>query len=183
MCKYGFSEIDSKNCTKQVRFGEKEMCYLINLQNGTVRRGCLLDDKPDLCDENLLSNCEICNGNGCNSNNTIVSHCIQCNSANIDEETCSETATGIISTPCQSEFENYKDRGCYTMKKEEYVIRGCVTDLDYNNRKLCEAKTKCNICRDIPGCNNQLPNSAEKFKLSSINILIFLYIMTKTCFE
>lgn len=118
------------------QFGVEETCYVRELSDGVVERGCTLDSTggdPDWCTD--LDDCDQCKGNGCNNYNIRFSYCLQCDSA--DENECKNPPNGteMFNVKCLpygsdirvdnssmetlSLFDPYSfdERGCYTIRK------------------------------------------------------------------
>lgn len=76
----------------------------------------------------------------------------------------------------------FKDRGCFTLKRDANVTRGCVHILNEFDRRVCDDINDIRglICFE-PGCNNKKPNSAASIKMS-FAIMIGVFILGKFLF-
>lgn len=137
----------------------KQNCGTVFDPNGTVvERGCsdliYSGEYANYCDENP-DNCKFCKSSGCNSAKSL---------ADFDECLFCE---GADNSDCISHPENIKrtrscHKGCmtglYPRKQEENpafeLARGCLDDLDLDDREDCKAgkKAYCQAC-DGKSCN------------------------------
>ncbi|XP_065369864.1 uncharacterized protein LOC135962058 [Calliphora vicina] len=151
---------DSKQVLIQAcRNNNRQNCATVFAANGTVvERGCsdliYAGENANHCDENP-GYCKFCKSSGCNLANSLADfdHCLFCEGADNSE--------------CIFHPENIKrtrscHKGCmtglYPRKFEENpayeLARGCLDDLDLDDREDCKAGTKpnCQVCEGS-SCN------------------------------
>lgn len=113
-CAWGHAMSRSAGCAPDVIFPSVESCYTYIYDDGTVTRGCTLDNQS-LCNEDD-ERCRRCGGNGCNAQNVITQSCKVCRSDTSGQERCGEETVDGFDQSCGSIVE-YENRGCYSKKE------------------------------------------------------------------
>ncbi|XP_058839798.1 prion-like-(Q/N-rich) domain-bearing protein 25, partial [Topomyia yanbarensis] len=126
-------------------FDSNDKCYT-KLVGDNVTRGC----KSDLDHQTECTDCEFCDGNGCNKlsleelKNFTVCH--QCTSSN---KNCADTA--VNATRCPSRKDT-----CFSRVIGETLQRGCLSTLTSDEQSVCNntVDNSCVTCNSGSGCNN-----------------------------
>ncbi|XP_055685046.1 uncharacterized protein LOC129791120 [Lutzomyia longipalpis] len=197
-CEWAYTPSAATTCEGTVGLGVEESCYVIVDDNGTIIRGCTLED-PSMCQESELRirfkfisfpknifffqeediDCEICTGDGCNNKGITRQLCIQCRSDVEDGEHCAEHPEGINATLCEETDITYEKRGCYIQQLADGAIRrGCATELSADQLNECKAESEEKLCHycDGPGCNDQ-PGGSTAVTISYLIVLTSLLIV------
>ncbi|XP_055598692.1 uncharacterized protein LOC129748203 [Uranotaenia lowii] len=136
------ADIRSNNIDRVDCYGE---CVLFLDEEGYIIRDCLENIDEDECNDSI--DCETCLGSECNKNmlpETRLS-CYQCEGS---EEDCLKATAEIFNKACSKHKD---DDQCYTrFEREDYVTRGCVSDLP-EDQKCTEPCITC----DGDDCNEQ----------------------------
>lgn len=183
-CKWGYSETSERieDCENDVKFYQIESCYT-NVIDDVVTRGCVLDNPSDCADGSTCTSCT--ENNVCNIENVVHSKCVQCSSANDNENSCGSIPTDDINVIDCTNIEIFENRGCYTSKKDDVVTRGCLNAVDDELLATCKSEDSktCDICTDSEGCNNkEPPSSATSLKIMSLTVLVTVIISFKIIF-
>jgi hypothetical protein len=178
ICGWSQNTIPPVVCTSMVPLGSNESCFA-NTQNGITNRGCLLDN-PSMITQcnNAANDCARCSASGCNTQNTLVQSCIKCRSSVTNQESCGNTAEGFQPEECFQVFQEFEERGCYTMN-DGVVIRGCISDLTSEEQTKCrdENDESCHFCLEN-GCNvMQAPDSGTNLSLSFFLLIVSFVVI------
>lgn len=112
-CAWGHQVNEGVGCSPVVIFPNVESCYTFTHDNGTVTRGCTLDNQ--LCTDGD-QRCRLCSTGSCNNQNVITQSCKVCRSDLSGQENCgSETVTGFNQL-CGTVVK-YENRGCYAKRQ------------------------------------------------------------------
>lgn len=120
------------------------------------------------CASNPL--CSVCQGDNCNDNRRLKCH--QCKESSLDSSCKDQQGFGAMF--CATYRENDQ---CFTRVLNGLFERGCVSDLEPND-KVCDESgaENCNLCDGL-GCNGQKSSSAvATFGCSTIALLLFLAV-------
>lgn len=108
--------------------------------------------------------CSLCTGNSCNNKiypeNRLT--CFQCKN---DGDCRKEQKDASKNYPC---LAYHKDDSCITIKSEDSVSRGCLSD----SLAKCDDSNNCTSCKGN-GCNK---NSSSYLKINSVLLTLFLVI-------
>lgn len=133
---------------------EFDQCYTILIKN-VVQRGCVSANDlyfPHLNATQQCQNsdeCEICKDSKLCNAQKITDTCIKCDSS----ESNSTCVTVTKAVPCSLRRNFAKSAGCYLSINGSTHIRGCMSDLNLNEQKLCQQQnTNCQSCK-YPNCN------------------------------
>lgn len=169
-CQWGFLASSGTTCKNNVLYYQNETCYINTYNETTVTRGCTLDSSCMSSD----SFCEFCDSENCNTRNVVRQSCLQCSSQNNIHCVGGESLNATI---CEAAIQTYEERGCFVMRKDDNIIRGCLSNLDLDDRKKCSQdpnNTDCIFCLNQE-CNiQQLENGGNALKISLTICLLLL---------
>jgi len=156
-CAWGYTTTESAACSPTVVFPHVESCFTFTHDNGTVTRGCTLDNES-LCGEGD-QRCSTCSGVGCNTQNVVTQSCKVCRSNVIGQENCGQETFNGLEQECGTTLK-YEDRGCYVRREDNIVVRGCAATLSSAEVSACRdsENDQCIYCTG-DNCNVQLPSS------------------------
>lgn len=122
-------------------------CYIFN-DKKIIRRGCIKRDDQYVTDKNFCDNnrdtCISCDGQAlCNGKKLEIEECFQ-DSYDISVVPSGHETSPIIKCP----IDSFKPLGCYHSEKNNIIKKGCVSALKDQDRKDCEDKKDCEICRN-----------------------------------
>lgn len=134
---------------------ELNHCYTIHTDNA-IQRGCV--GAGDAYFPNLASigecknpdECKVCTDSHLCNDQAVTDTCIKCTSS----ESIADCSTVTKAVPCSLKKHFAESDGCYSKAEDSTTYtRGCMRDLDGNQKKLCQQKnTKCQSCK-YPNCN------------------------------
>lgn len=143
-------------------------CYS-RVVNGTLYRGCVGDKivgnfmsssytKSDCQND---ENCEICRSYSCNDR-VFSDKCIKCSGSDLYSACRTDPNPDTMTVMCSLRSLSSSD-GCYLKISDDTYQRGCVTDLNYYDKKQCrensddsqQHKDDCQIC-NLPNCNQKI---------------------------
>ncbi|XP_055309662.1 uncharacterized protein LOC129573299 [Sitodiplosis mosellana] len=127
---------------------EKRGCYTLKKPT-TVTRGCVKDLKPNQLDDDEMTQCM---GDGCNDEVvTIDRYCHVCDSKT--EPKCVSEVDDSMLKRCPDSKEDF---GCFHSIKDTRIMRGCVADLEGDDKENCLANDNtCKTC-SRNGCNSKV---------------------------
>lgn len=133
-----------------------DMCFVQTLPNGTVIRGCIEEyaaqynlSLSDFILKNPIESYQICSTPLCNNDEVKPLNCYTCSSGNSRE--CAEKKNYKLKE-CPVEV---KSTGCYHFDSGAFVSRGCMADLNIEDRVRCEMESNdCKKCLS-DRCNNK----------------------------
>lgn len=160
-CLWGFNENVAEQCNSNIYFYEEESCFTLVVSNKSIIRGCTAD--TNICKIN--NNCSICSQkNGCNNKNILTQSCYKLidDSLHVSKRTCK----GLITA---------SDQGCFLWKNNSVILRGCISELSFENKGLCANDSDCKICLG-QNCNS-LVNGYGK-TLSNSCLMIFAIVFS-----
>lgn len=138
---------------KDAKCTSKEYCYIYTDGNSYVGRGCVKDDDLFVKDKEFCEQqpekCLLCSENAfCNGKKIQEEHCIN-----------TEYGTNNVANDQQSKvcpMKTLRHLGCYHMEKNNYVKKGCMSDLDEKMRIECHTQSNdCEICFG-DNCNSKV---------------------------
>lgn len=148
------------------------MCYT-SIIDGKVFRGCVGDEifpnKTSIRNCSHGGKCEVCSGDFCNKK-LLTDTCIQCNSADHGAD-CKNTPNLAMQVACTLQQSSTKElsMGCYLNVTGDTYTRGCVQDLNFSNRRLCQRGMKgCQICTSA-NCNQKVDFNINCYECNGRN--------------
>lgn len=148
---------DTKSSPKVCR-KYNDTCFTQVIENDTVIRGCVdeyaaqNDLSSNFLSESGVSNrtYQVCSTPLCNDKKLTALFCLACNST--DDQKC-VTEPGMFEMKCPLELNS---SGCYHFDNRSYVERGCIVDLNEDQRANCESDSEnCKQCT-TDKCNNKI---------------------------
>ncbi|XP_070496820.1 uncharacterized protein [Chironomus tepperi] len=169
-CLWGFTDGSKTPCTKNVLHHQEESCFVFQVSNISLIRGCTLDS--NVC--KLSNSCSLCKEDGCNNEKKAEQYCIECTSE--ENEDCLNKPQNLKNVSCEGNI-TYEQRGCFTWTNEfNHVSRGCFSSLSTTKKFKCiNDHEHCEICFQNDNCNT-LPKSECNSLYSNINYIFFVTI-------
>lgn len=170
-CLWGFTDGSKTPCTKNVLHYQEESCFIFQVSNTSLIRGCTLDS--NVC--KLSNSCLICKEDGCNNKKKAEQYCIECSSE--ENGDCFNQPQNLKNVSCEGNI-TYEQRGCFTWINElNHVSRGCFSSLTTAKKFKClNDHEHCEICYQNDNCNTLPKNRCNKLFSNIINYLVFIII-------
>lgn len=165
-CLWGFDENDAELCNSNIHFFEEESCFTLVVSNISVVRGCTQD--TNLCKINDCSKCST--KNGCNNKNVLTQSCFKL--TNDTPHVTKSVCKGLITA---------NNNGCFIWKNNNLTIKGCVSELTFENKILCTNDSNCKICLG-QNCNGYSANGCGKRIFENYCIIIFVSLSSLILF-
>lgn len=145
LCKYYPEDLESQKCPLSL----KTMgCYL-SMDGSHVKRGCMSELDTKMRHDCRLDDgtCRSCMGNDCNKKKSFQM-CTECDSR-VDGASCISTPSKATGRTCPTYFGH-----CYTLIRNEDVIRNCTGDDNYPNPIDFTVENDFKLCSDRQNCND-----------------------------